>query len=95
MSRDLDSLFSARELSAVSAWLKESPGKSFHVMRDNPHHGVPMLGAAWGVKMDGSSANGANDIRDLWRGAWKRAGKTPIMWYARNVTGPDQGFLRK
>ena len=41
-SRDLDSPITQRELDAVNDWI--STGKAWHTMRDNPHHGVPMLG---------------------------------------------------
>jgi len=50
ISRDLDSRFSERETAAVHDWLdSELP---FHSMRDNPHHGVPILGGMWGARMD-------------------------------------------
>ena len=51
VSRDLDSRFGDRESAAVSEWLSSS-NSSFHVMRDHPEHAVPMLGGAWGVRMD-------------------------------------------
>ena len=50
VSRDLDSRFNDRESAAVSEWL--SSNFSLHVMRDHPEHAVPMLGSAWGVRMD-------------------------------------------
>jgi hypothetical protein len=48
MSRDLDSALTRRERAAVDAWLASN--KSFHSMRDNPMHGVPMLGGMWGFR---------------------------------------------
>ena len=42
VSRDLDSLISAREAAAVQEWLASD--KQIHVMRDHPHHGTVMLG---------------------------------------------------
>ena len=48
ISRDTDSRLSSREAAAVEAWL--TSGKSFHIMRDHPAHGVPMLGGMWGVR---------------------------------------------
>jgi hypothetical protein len=48
ISRDTDSRLSARETEAVNVWL--STNKSFHIMRDHPAHGVPMLGGMWGVR---------------------------------------------
>ena len=42
-SRDLDSVPSPREVDAVKEWL-HSKNKTFHIMRDHPLHGVPILG---------------------------------------------------
>lgn len=42
ISRDADSVLSARESAAVQDWLRS--GKTLHVMHDHPHHGVPILG---------------------------------------------------
>ena len=90
VSRDLDSLFSDRELAAVNQWI--SGNKSFHMMRDHPQHAINILGSAWGVKLDLKPG-----VRESWRKSWIQAGKSKsnILWYARNVTGPDQGFLRR
>eukprot|EP01080_Neovahlkampfia_damariscottae_P005290 gene5290-8908_t len=46
--RDSDSRLSIREKEAVDAWLQS--GKGFHIMRDNPYHGIPILGGTWGAK---------------------------------------------
>ncbi|XP_065654451.1 uncharacterized protein LOC136081092 [Hydra vulgaris] len=43
--RDLDSKLLVRETDAVKDWLKS--GKLVHSMRDNPQHGIPMLGGMW------------------------------------------------
>lgn len=48
ISRDCDSRLSKREKAAVDEWLT-SP-KTFHIMRDHPWHGSPILGGMWGVK---------------------------------------------
>jgi hypothetical protein len=48
LSRDADSRLSPRERAAVDAWLASD--KDFHVMRDHPHHNVPILGGLWGVR---------------------------------------------
>lgn len=48
--RDTDSRIGQREQLAVMDWL--SKGKSFHIMRDNPAHGVPICGGMWGCKTD-------------------------------------------
>ena len=48
ISRDTDSRLNLREKAAVDAWLASDKG--FHIMRDHPHHGYPVLGGMWGVK---------------------------------------------
>ena len=50
-SRDLDSLPSLREFSAVEEFLNDSKAQ-FHVMRDNRAHSAPILAGMWGAKMD-------------------------------------------
>lgn len=47
-SRDLDSPITRRELEAVTDWMASN--KSWHAMRDNPMHFVPMLGGMWGFR---------------------------------------------
>ena len=42
-SRDLDSVASTREVDAVKDW-RTAKNKTFHIMRDYPLHGVPILG---------------------------------------------------
>jgi hypothetical protein len=53
--RDCDSRISEREKKSVDEWIDS--GKSLHVMRDHPYHGIPygndrlgILGGMWGVK---------------------------------------------
>jgi len=53
--RDCDSRISLREKVAVDEWI--SSGKTLHVMRDHPAHGIPfgsdqlgILGGMWGIK---------------------------------------------
>jgi protein O-GlcNAc transferase len=48
ISRDTDSRLNMREKAAVEAWLASDKG--FHIMRDHPHHGYPVLGGMWGAK---------------------------------------------
>jgi len=48
ISRDCDSRLCNREASAVKEW--ENSDKKFHIMRDHPSHGVPILGGMWGAK---------------------------------------------
>jgi hypothetical protein len=50
VSRDCDSRLWHREKAAVEEWLASD--KSFHIMRDHPYHGVPILAGMWGVKGD-------------------------------------------
>ena len=45
ISRDTDSRFGFREAEAVKEWI--GSGETFHIMRDNPQHGVPILGGMW------------------------------------------------
>ena len=53
--RDTDSRITVREKMAVDEWVQS--GKSIHVMRDHPAHGIPfgnnslgILGGMWGMK---------------------------------------------
>lgn len=46
--RDTDSRLNLREKSAVDEWLDSD--KTFHIMRDHPYHGYPILGGMWGFK---------------------------------------------
>ena len=45
--RDADSRLNAREAAAVSEWVLSC--LPFHTMRDNPSHGIPILGGLWGA----------------------------------------------
>lgn len=46
--RDVDSRPILRERLAVEAWLKSD--RNYHIMRDHPRHGAPLLAGMWGVK---------------------------------------------
>ena len=88
VSRDLDSLFSDREKAAVDAWLKS--GKAHHMMRDHPQHSINILGSGWGTWLRDDA------VRNQWREAWGKAkDDAQVMWAARHLVGPDQGFLRR
>ena len=50
ISRDTDSRLNNREKAAVDEWLSGNYG--FHIMRDHPWHGYPVLGGMWGAKRD-------------------------------------------
>lgn len=48
LSRDCDSVFTLREVSAVEEWLNSD--KDFHIIRDHPQHFTRILGGMWGVR---------------------------------------------
>jgi len=48
ISRDCDSRLNKRAALAVQEWLESD--KTFHIMRDHPHHRFPVLGGMWGAK---------------------------------------------
>lgn len=76
ISRDTDSLLNVREKAAVDEWI--SSGKPFHIMRDHPAHGVPILGGMFGC-IGGLLIN----IRELIDNHWSSFDKI----------GVDQDFL--
>src|SRR5262249_23762414 len=69
ISRDTDSRLNQRERAAVEEWL--SSDRDFHVMRDHPHHDVPILAGMWGVRhgllADMRALIGAYNGGDVWR----------------------------
>ena len=46
--RDCDSRSNEREVAAVNEWIKSN--KSFHIMRDHPHHIAPIMAGMFGAK---------------------------------------------
>ena len=48
ISRDCDSRLNYREKEAVNKWILSD--KKFHIMRDHPHHNVPILAGMFGCK---------------------------------------------
>jgi hypothetical protein len=48
ISRDTDSRLNHREKEAVAEWINSD--SDFHIMRDHPAHGFPILGGMWGAK---------------------------------------------
>ncbi|XP_037802344.1 uncharacterized protein LOC119596993 isoform X4 [Penaeus monodon] len=48
--RDTDSLLLERGAAAVREWM--SGNKSFHLLRDHPNHGIPVMGGLWGARWD-------------------------------------------
>ncbi|XP_064081846.1 uncharacterized protein LOC135198197 isoform X2 [Macrobrachium nipponense] len=77
--RDTDSPIFQREVDAVQEWILD--GTCFHVMRDHPWHGVPILGGMWG---------GCND----WRHEEVLAITKTIFRLAKS-TRSDQGEVGK
>lgn len=47
-SRDADSRINARDQYCINEFLRSS--KKFQIIRDNPSHGVQILGGMWGIK---------------------------------------------
>jgi hypothetical protein len=47
--RDADSRLFDREKLAVDEWLETD--KTLHILRDHPHHGHPILGGMWGLRV--------------------------------------------
>lgn len=81
MSRDCDSRITEREKISVTEWI--SSGKSFHVMRDHPHHSTPIMGGMWGAR-----GEKLRNIKEL-IGQYYGSGKWKNPTY-----GVDQDFLR-
>jgi hypothetical protein len=52
MFRDCDSRPDEREHAAVTEWLQA--GAEFHIMRDHPEHGMPILAGMWGCARAGA-----------------------------------------
>jgi hypothetical protein len=50
--RDCDSRPDAREKTAVDEWL--ASGREFHILRDHPEHGMPILAGMWGCTRVGA-----------------------------------------
>jgi hypothetical protein len=71
LSRDCDSRFSDREVAAIKEWL--SSNKDFHIMRDHPYHGVPILGGMWGCRNGLMKEIGLSKLIEQW-GKYERKG---------------------
>jgi len=69
-SRDLDSPLSEREEDAVMFWLES--GKIMHSMRDNPVHGVSILGGLWCFRNSKNRMKAEFILNKLLRNAEKR-----------------------
>ena len=68
-------MFTERESAAVSEWLES--GEPIHVMQDNMHHIVPLLGAGWGASL----------LKDDMR-AWKNILNDSNTYSPRIMKGP-------
>ena len=89
VSRDLDSRLNERETAAVGEWLA-SP-HHFHFMRDNPAHGIEILGSGWGVSLGPANST----LRALMAEAFHAASRDSMFWAPREAYGPDQGVLKR
>ena len=87
LSRDLDSVFTAREAAAVAEWV--ASGRAVHVMRDHPWHGAAMLGGTWGTRLTDHT------VREKWREAWRGILADKEAGAGRASSGPDQRMLKK
>ena len=97
VSRDLDSRISAREATAVKEW-RDSSKLSIHSMRDNPGHGVGLVGASWGTDLTRNvSDSKGNKIsaRRAWKIAWRYMLKDKKIHARRHRWGPDQDILAR
>lgn len=63
--RDTDSRIGEREALAVQAWVES--GRSFHTIRDHPHHTNPIMGGMWGA-VKGAIPNMRQLIDSSWTG---------------------------
>ncbi|XP_037801800.1 uncharacterized protein LOC119596566 [Penaeus monodon] len=83
--RDSDALLLEREAEAVKEWLSEN--KTFHVLRDHPHHTAPIMGGLWGARWDHVGAPARHSLvalRDaimrVARGRFRKGADQPMLW---------------
>ena len=102
--RDTDSRITLREKMAVDEWINS--GKTLHVMRDHPYHGIPfgsdrlgILGGMWGIK---SKSIPMTDMigkfvinKDLSYGSDQTFLKTVYSIFENDRTTHDEFFERK
>ena len=84
--RDADSRIHERDRSAIDDFVK-SP-KLFHIIRDHPYHGTPILGGMWGIKR-GMIEKIQVSIKKLYEMYLQ------IKPYNSRIAGYDQHFLRE
>ena len=87
LSRDLDSVFTGREVAAVREWLQS--GKSLHSMRDHPAHHHPLMAGMWGTKIS------QDTVRQQWLRSVQNILADPESRASRESKIPDQSLLKK
>ena len=75
-----------REVAAVTKFIQSE--KDFHIMRDNPQHGVPIMGGTWGIKLKNPETRRKMSL------AIRRMFRKNEFFAPRNVPGPDQDILK-
>lgn len=87
--RDTDSLLLERGAAAVREWM--AGNKSFHLLRDHPYHGIPIMGGLWGARWDLETRN-VSEFRNELAGI-----RSTMIKEARGKfkKGVDQAILRK
>lgn len=88
--RDTDSRPTLREVISVTEWLEST--FSFHIIRDNKSHGVPILGGMWGAKS--SFKPGFENLFNDWKVRYKDAIENSTTNRRGKYFGMDQHFLR-
>ena len=86
MIRPLDSPTTEREMDAINEFLDSS--KEFHIMRDNIHHDVPILGGTWGIKL-------TSNMRSKMDQSFVKMFGSDIFFTSHDKRGPDQDLLGK
>ena len=89
MPRDADSHISLREQAAVLEWQSHVAQEPLHVMRDNPHHSVPILGGMFGLNLTRKNS------RNLWKQSWNEMLSDSWAKGPRSARGLDQELLQK
>lgn len=83
--RDTDSRLNLRERVAVDTWIES--GRDFHVMRDHPHHAMPIMGGMWGARARAIKGGMAKLIRNF--------AAQSIPYTRESAYGIDQTFLMR
>jgi len=81
LSRDVDSRVSERDSIAVNEWLASD--KSFHIIRDHPHHHYKILGGLWGVR--NNRLRGMKQLISQWN---KQNRKQTDQWFLAQIIYP-------